>query len=79
MQKNDLRELAEDRKFLFFGGKGGVGKTTMAAATSIWLADNGDDTLIVATDPTVSLSAIYEQKISETDFTKISMVKNLWV
>jgi len=77
MQKNDLRELAEDRKFLFFGGKGGVGKTTMAAATSIWLADNGDDTLIVATDPTVSLSAIYEQKISETDLTRISMVKNL--
>lgn len=72
-----LRKLAEDRKFLFFGGKGGVGKTTMAAATAVWLADNGNDTLIVATDPTISLSAIYEQKISETDITKIDMVKNL--
>jgi len=77
MQKTSLRGLVEEQKFLFFGGKGGVGKTTMAAATSIWLADNDYDTLIVATDPTVSLSAIYEQKISETDITKISMVKNL--
>lgn len=77
MQKNNLKELIGDRKFLFFGGKGGVGKTTMAAATAIWLADHGNNTLIVATDPTVSLSAIYEQKISETDITKIDMVKNL--
>lgn len=77
MNKTSLKELVGDRKFLFFGGKGGVGKTTMAAATAVWLADNGYDTLIVATDPTVSLSAIYEQKISETDITKIDVVKNL--
>ncbi|MGD0451093.1 MAG: TRC40/GET3/ArsA family transport-energizing ATPase [Candidatus Bathyarchaeia archaeon] len=76
MQKN-LREIVENRKFLFFGGKGGVGKTTMAAATATWLADNGYKTLIVATDPTVSLSATYEQKISETEITKIETVKNL--
>ena len=69
--------MVENRKFLFFGGKGGVGKTTMAAATAIWLADQGYDTLIVATDPTISLSAIYEQKISETDVTRIEMVRNL--
>jgi len=69
--------LVENRKFLFFGGKGGVGKTTMAASTAIWLADQGYNTLIVATDPTVSLSAIYEQKISETEITNITMVKNL--
>ena len=77
MQKNDFRKLVEDRKFLFFGGKGGVGKTTMAAATAVWLADNGYNTLIVATDPTISLSAIYEQNISETDLTKIEAVQNL--
>lgn len=77
MQKTNLKELVRGRKFVFFGGKGGVGKTTMAAATAIWLADNGKDTLIVATDPTVSLSAIYEQKIGETDVTKIDTVKNL--
>jgi arsenite-transporting ATPase len=77
MQKTNLKDLIRDRKFLFFGGKGGVGKTTMAAATATWLADNGMDTLIVATDPTISLSATYEQKISETDVTKIDTVKNL--
>lgn len=77
MKKTNLKEFVRNRKFLFFGGKGGVGKTTMAAATAIWLADNGQDTLIVATDPTISLSATYEQKISATDITKISMVNNL--
>lgn len=77
MQKTNLRDLIRDRKFLFFGGKGGVGKTTIAASTAIWLADNGQNTLIVATDPTISLSATYEQKISATDITKIDLVENL--
>lgn len=77
MQKNSLKELVENRKFLFFGGKGGVGKTTMAAATAVWLADQGYNTLIVATDPTVSLSVTYEQKISETEITKIDKIENL--
>lgn len=74
---NGLNRLMGERKFLFFGGKGGVGKTTMAAATALWLADQGRDTLIVATDPTVSLSAIYEQTIGETDVTRIDAVQNL--
>jgi len=73
----EMKKLIENRKFLFFGGKGGVGKTTMAAATATWLADNGYKTLIIATDPTVSLSATYEQKIGETEITKIETVKNL--
>jgi arsenite/tail-anchored protein-transporting ATPase len=34
MKMSGLREMVEDKKFLFFGGKGGVGKTTMAAATA---------------------------------------------
>jgi arsenite-transporting ATPase len=66
-----LKHIMEDKKFLFFGGKGGVGKTTMAAATALWLADQGYDTLIIATDPTVSLSATFEQEISETEITPI--------
>jgi arsenite-transporting ATPase len=69
--KDELRSLVQSKKFLFFGGKGGVGKTTMAASTALWLADQGYNTLIVATDPTVSLSAIFEQKISATDITPI--------
>ena len=41
----ELRKLVESKRFLFFGGKGGVGKTTMAAATAVWLADQGYNTL----------------------------------
>jgi arsenite-transporting ATPase len=77
MSQNGLRKILEDRKFLFFGGKGGVGKTTMAATAATWLGDHGYSTLIVATDPTVSLSAIYEQRISETEITKIGTARNL--
>ncbi|AXR79494.1 ArsA family ATPase [Natrarchaeobaculum sulfurireducens] len=41
---------------LFYGGKGGVGKTTCAAATALRLADSGRETLVVSTDPAHSLS-----------------------
>ncbi|SDR26876.1 ArsA family ATPase [Natronobacterium texcoconense] len=41
---------------LFYGGKGGVGKTTCAAATALSLADAGHETLVVSTDPAHSLS-----------------------
>lgn len=77
METAEMRELIESKKFLFFGGKGGVGKTTMASTTALWLSDHGYKTLIVATDPTVSLSAIYEQDISETEVVKIGKEKNL--
>ncbi len=77
METAEMRKLIKDKKFLFFGGKGGVGKTTMASTTALWLSDHGYKTLIVATDPTVSLSAIYEQDISETEVVKIGKEKNL--
>lgn len=66
------------KRFLFFGGKGGVGKTTMAASTAVWMADQGYKTTIISTDPTVSLSAIFHQKISATERTKINLVDNLY-
>lgn len=43
-------------KLLLFGGKGGVGKTSCAAATSIYAASKGKKTLILSTDPAHSLS-----------------------
>ncbi len=67
----------KNTKYLFFGGKGGVGKTTMATATAVWFADNGYKTTIVSTDPTVSLSAIFAQEIGGEAKVPINHVKNL--
>jgi arsenite/tail-anchored protein-transporting ATPase len=47
-----------DLKFLFFGGKGGVGKTVMAGATAMWLAAQGRRTLLASTNPVHSLSGL---------------------
>ena len=52
-----------ETKFIFFCGKGGVGKSTMSCATAIWLAQNGYKTLLVTTDPAPNLSDIFSQGI----------------
>ena len=64
-------------RYVFFGGKGGVGKTTLATATAVWLADRGHRTTIVSTDPTVSLAAMFDQPISATIPAPIRQVQNL--
>ncbi|WP_435098005.1 ArsA family ATPase [Halarchaeum sp. P4] len=46
--------------YVLYGGKGGVGKTTMAAATGLASAREGTPTLVVSTDPAHSLSDTYE-------------------
>jgi arsenite-transporting ATPase len=50
-------------KYIFFSGKGGVGKTTMACATAIHYALEGKKTLIVTTDPASNLADVFEQEI----------------
>ncbi len=50
-------------QYLFFSGKGGVGKTTMACATAVHEADAGRKTLIVTTDPASNLADVFEQPI----------------
>ena len=64
-------------KYLFFGGKGGVGKTTLATTTAVWFADHGYRTTIISTDPTVSLSAVFEQPIGGSQIVPIKQVQNL--
>jgi len=49
-----------EKPVLMFGGKGGVGKTTCAGATALRFAQSGSKTLIISTDPTPSLSDIFE-------------------
>ncbi len=63
--------------FLFFSGKGGVGKTTMACTTAVAEADAGRRTLIVTTDPASNLADVFEQPIGHR-VTAIRGVPNLW-
>jgi len=49
--------------FIFVGGKGGVGKTSISSATALWLAEQGKKTLVVSTDPAHSLSDSLEVPI----------------
>ena len=50
-------------KYVFFGGKGGVGKTAMAGATALWLAASGKRTLLASTNPVHSLSGLLGQSV----------------
>lgn len=64
-------------KYIFFSGKGGVGKTTMACATAIHYASLDKKTLIVTTDPASNLADVFEQEIGHK-ITPIKGVDNLY-
>jgi arsenite-transporting ATPase len=53
-------------KYLFFGGKGGVGKTVMAGAAALWIAQQGKRTLLASTNPVHSLSSLLDQDVFGT-------------
>ncbi len=74
-----LREVFEqnpDRRYIMFGGKGGLGKTTFSAATAYWLAKTGRRVLVFSVDPQASLTDIFQRDI----FGKgpVSIMPNLW-
>ena len=74
-----LREAFEKdnaRRYIMFGGKGGLGKTTFSAATAFWLAQHGKKVLVFSVDPQASLSDIFQKDI----FGKgaVEIVKNLY-
>jgi arsenite-transporting ATPase len=52
-----------EMKYLFFGGKGGVGKTVMAGAAALWIAHQGKRTLLASTNPVHSLSSLLDQDV----------------
>jgi len=61
-----LREVFQknpDRRYIMFGGKGGLGKTTFSAATAYWLAKQGYKVLVFSVDPQASLSDIFKRDI----------------
>jgi arsenite-transporting ATPase len=53
------------RKFVFFGGKGGVGKTTVSSAYALKCARAGLTTLVVSTDPAHSTSDVFDQQFGD--------------
>ena len=61
----------DKRRFIFFGGKGGVGKTSTAAAVSIKAADEGFTTLVISTDPAHSLGDALNLDLSDGALHKV--------
>jgi arsenite-transporting ATPase len=67
----------ERLRYIFFGGKGGVGKTVMAGATAIWLAKQGKRVMLASTNPVHSLSGLLGQNVFGKA-TPVDGVQNLW-
>ena len=65
-------------KYLFFTGKGGVGKTSIACATAVGLADSGKNILLISTDPASNLQDVFHQSLHGQG-TPIAEVPNLTV
>src|SRR5699024_5049642 len=68
--------IKEASPFLFFTGKGGVGKTSIASSTAVTLADMGKKVLIVSTDPASNIAQVFGQNIG-SHITQITSVPNL--
>ena len=77
MKKYAIQEV-EQQKYLFFTGKGGVGKTSLACATAIAMADSGERVLLISTDPASNLQDVFHQDISQHG-TNIAEVPQLTV
>src|ERR671923_1854272 len=76
MSLKQIFEEHPERRYVMFGGKGGLGKTTFSAATAFWLAQQGRRVLVFSVDPQASLSDIFEQDIFGKGPVKIA--DNLW-
>jgi arsenite-transporting ATPase len=59
----DIFDKYPDRRYIMYGGKGGLGKTTFSAATAYYLAKKGKRVLVFSVDPQASLSDIFERDI----------------
>jgi len=79
IEKNMQQFLAEHpgMKYVFFGGKGGVGKTVMAGTAALWLAQQGRRTLLASTNPVHSLTSLLDQDVFGAE-TTVTGVENLW-
>ncbi|WP_019898800.1 arsenical pump-driving ATPase [Methylotenera mobilis] len=71
-----MQFLDQPPRFLFFTGKGGVGKTSIACATAIQLAENGKHVLLVSTDPASNVGQVFGISIGN-HITAVPAVPNL--
>src|ERR671924_2291761 len=76
MSLKRIFEEHPERRYIMFGGKGGLGKTTFSAATAYWLAQQGKKVLVFSVDPQASLSDIFQKDIFGKGPVKI--MENLW-
>src|SRR5207245_2863549 len=69
-------ESQPDRRYIMFGGKGGLGKTTLSATSAYWLAQQGKRVLLFSVDPQASLSDVFHRDT----FGKgaVPIIENLW-
>jgi len=76
MRLKDVLLQHPERRYIMFGGGGGVGKTTFSAATAYWLASQGKKVLVFSVDPQASLTDIFKRDI----FGKgpVRIMDNLW-
>jgi arsenite/tail-anchored protein-transporting ATPase len=64
-------------RYIFFGGKGGVGKTVMAGSTALWLAAQGRKVILASTNPVHSLSSLLGQNVFGQP-TQVEGAPNMW-
>jgi len=76
MSLKTIFEQHPERRYIMFGGKGGLGKTTFSAATAYWLASQGKKVMVFSVDPQASLSDIFQKDIFGKGPVKI--MENLW-
>lgn len=75
-----MQEVIESAtRMLFFTGKGGVGKTSLACATAVALADGGRRVLLVSTDPASNLGQVFGTEVGAHEPTAVSEVPRLFV
>jgi arsenite-transporting ATPase len=76
MSLRTVFESQPERRYIMFGGKGGLGKTTLSATCAFWLASQGKRVLLFSVDPQASLSDIFQKDI----FGKgpVPIMPNLW-
>ncbi len=69
--------LQDTPRYLFFTGKGGVGKTSLSCAAAVALAEQGRKTLLVSTDPASNLNQVLAAKLAGKP-TRVAGADNLW-